>query len=358
MLREVRCPVCGRVVDRLVEGVCEECYRKEHPLLEFKLDRLVIDVCRSCGALRFRRGRWHSSVEELEREVSREYSRLIRPKGVLTEVRVGFSRDLSKAFFRARGKASPQLGGEYTEEYVVDVELNRTLCEACLGHISKKKDTLVQIRARGRKFEPSELRMLSMLIEESVSEISADDPFAVPVEVQEKPEGLDVYFSEYSAARKVIETLARKLYFEVLETAKLIGLDGSGHRKYKRTIRLLLPGIMRGDVVKHGGKLWYVSEVTPTHVELTNLDTFSTIKLRLSHETVRRIEVVTHERDLPEALIVSRSGNFLQILDLSSYKTMEVYLRSKEALELLESSPSVYVFYDGERTYLIPRTRG
>ncbi|PLJ77157.1 MAG: hypothetical protein B7L53_08130 [Thermofilum sp. NZ13] len=354
MQRMLICPVCGRRVDKLVEGVCEECYRREHPLAEPKVKRLEVEVCRSCGALRFRKGKWHSNVGDLEAEIAREASRLLRFRGYVSGVEAELSKDLSLLTLKVRGKALPELAGEYVEEYVVGVSVVRTICEACLGQVSKKKAALVQVRAKGRKFSQSELWELAKQVEEGISELALRDSSVIPVEVEEKPEGLDIYFSSYSAARRVAELLSRKMYVEVLETAKLIGIDDSGREKYKRTIRLLLPSFKAGDVVRFNGGVFYVLGVTARHVELLNLDSYAVTRLYLSHEFTSRVEVLAHVDELPEAIAVSTHGDFIQIMELESYRTLEVRLISPDAAELLTSQERLKIYWEGEKAYIIP----
>ncbi len=353
-MRIAMCPVCGRHVDKLVDGMCEECFRREHPLVSLKVKQLEIEVCRSCGSLRFRKGKWYSDVKELEREIAREASRLVRARDSISAVEAEFSRDLSLLFLKVTGKASPELSYEYTEEFVLKVSTIRTLCETCLGHVSKRKNTLVQIRVHGRRLTQPELRELSKRVEETISELATQDPGVVPVEMEEKPVGLDIYFSEYSAARKVVEALSRKIYVEVLETAKLVGVDDSGREKYRRTIRLLIPGFRTGDVIKFNENIFFVLNVTPRHVELLNLENYTLSSFRLSHNFTSRVTVLAHASELPEAIVVSSSGNFIQVMDLSSYKTLEVRLDSQASLKFLAGQERLRIYSAGEKIYLIP----
>ncbi|MEZ0344980.1 MAG: NMD3-related protein [Infirmifilum sp.] len=354
MRESPRCPVCGRTVERLVNGLCEECYRREHPLLELKTDHVELEVCRICGSLRFKKGKWVSSRDEAAEELRRMFPRLARSQGQIRYVKVELPSSLSLVVFKVTGRASPELQQDYTEEYTLKVSVKKTICNVCLGHVSKKKNAIIQIRAQGRKLEQTELNNVVKLVEDSVSEVSMKDPLAVPVEVEEKPEGLDLYFSEYTAARKIAEALQRRVYMEVLETSKHIGVDESGHGKFKRTIRLLLPGFVQGDVVTLGGSFYYVARLTRRYVELLDLERYTTTRLPLNHETTSKISVVAHEKDLPEGLVVSKSGSFIQVLELGSYRTIEAYFSLESAVDRLLGSERVKLFFHGEKTYLIP----
>lgn len=357
MQRALRCPACGRLVDRLVDGLCEECYRKEHPLVDVKSASIEVEVCRVCGSMRFKRDKWVSSRDELGLELKRGIHRVLRVQGYVQNIDVKISNDLSLAVFRVTGRASRDISRDYMEEYVLRISPKKTICETCMGHISKKKQALIQIRAHGRKIGEAELRKIVKELEESISEISAKYPRAIPVEVEQKPEGLDVYFSDYPAARKVAEALSRRMPLDVLETGKLIGVDKSGREKFKMTIRLALPGFMPGDVIRLNQQLYYVLSMTRQHVELLDLQSYNTIRLRLTRETSSKIALIASESELGEGLVLSRSGNFIQVLNLASYQTFEAYFDSQSALDMFTESERVKILFHDEKTYLIPSLR-
>ncbi|MGB9709809.1 MAG: NMD3-related protein [Infirmifilum sp.] len=354
MQRLLICPACGRETDKLVEGLCEDCYRKEHPLLELKSDHVELHVCRICGSLSIRKDKWLSSREDLEEDLEKNISKIARVRGLLREVDIKVSEDLSLIIIKAKGRASNELRSDYVEEHVMKVLTRKTVCEACLGQVSRRKHALIQIRARDQRLGEKRLKEISKIIEDTLTELSTRDPSAVPVEVQQKPEGLDIYFSGYPAARKVAEALSRRMYVEVLETSKLIGVDGSGREKYKRTIRLLLPGFVPGDVVKLDQELYYVSALSQRYVELLNLQRYTKVRLNLTREVTSKMNVVASEEDLAEGLVLSKSGNFLQVLNLRTYETFEVYLEKAEALTMFPVSEKVKILLFGEKTYLIP----
>jgi NMD protein affecting ribosome stability and mRNA decay len=59
--------------------------------------------------------------------------------------------------------------------------------------------------------------------------------------VEKKPEGLDFYLSSLSLARNMAEILKSNFQAKVTETAKLIGQDRGGKRKFRVSVLARLP---------------------------------------------------------------------------------------------------------------------
>ena len=108
MSTERFCPICGRTGVKLIENLCEYCYRERHPLAEVISSEVRVPVCRECLSYVYR-GRWvrprSLDPENFVREVTERYlDKVLRFHGEVKEVRLSFTNlelltleDLSQA---------------------------------------------------------------------------------------------------------------------------------------------------------------------------------------------------------------------------------------------------------------------
>jgi len=79
------------------------------------------------------------------------------------------------------------------------------------------------------------------MLERCAAEVRKQDRAAFIAKIEEKRGGLDLYVNPAGLARRMASLLKSKFGAEVSESAKLIGMDRGGRRKFKISVLVRLP---------------------------------------------------------------------------------------------------------------------
>lgn len=349
-LRERFCPVCGRRAARYYEGLCEECYKRLHPLLKLS-PTLRVAVCRVCGAYKLG-GRWTrpKGPDPLLYAIKAAVKRSVRPRGMVESVRViGF--DGRKLRIVAKGRAAEGME-PYEEEYGCEVRVAWSLCEDCIYAKSKREVARVQVRARGRDLSGWEARRAKALVSEALSSTwrGAIDL----VEVVEDGHGIDFIFSSLTAARAAVSALEKRMVAYVLETRKSMGMDDSGRPRARPTFRVLLPEFRAGDVIEHGGRLFYVTGFEEGAVKALELNTLKEVRIRATRRLLEESRVAARREGGEPVMVISARPREVQVMSLRDYQTYSIYFKRIPSW-VREGGRAVLLSLEG-RCYLLPVT--
>jgi nonsense-mediated mRNA decay protein 3 len=98
------------------------------------------------------------------------------------------------------------------------------------------------LQVRGEKKIPADkLAKIERALMSNADKMMKDDRKIFISKVEKKPEGLDFYLSSTSLARNMAEILKSNFQAKVVETAKLIGQDRGGKRKFRVSVLARLP---------------------------------------------------------------------------------------------------------------------
>ncbi|HDD33960.1 MAG: hypothetical protein DRK00_01390 [Thermoprotei archaeon] len=347
-LRERFCPVCGRRVTKYYEGLCEECYRKLHPLLRLP-STLRVTICRVCGAYKLGSG-WAKprGPDPLLQAVKAALKRAAKPQGLVESMRVA-SFDGLRLRVVARGRAAEGME-PYEEEYECRVKVEWGLCEECIYAKSKREVARIQVRARGRDLSGWEVRKVKELVTNALSSTwrGAIDL----VEVIEDGHGLDFIFSSLAAAKLAVSALERGMVVHVLETRKSMGVDSSGKPRARSTFRVLLPEFRVGDVIEHGGRLFYVMGFEERCVKALELNTLREVRIRATRRLLEESNVVVRREGGEPVMIISARPGEIQVMSLRDYHTYSIY---SERIPLwVEEGGKAMLFSIKGRYYVLP----
>jgi len=267
----VQCPVCGREVDRLVEGLCAECYREEHDLLnvrDFKVLR-----CFSCGSI-FVRGKWvrPRRGEGLRDILVRLLLENLRAEhgAKVSDVNVIVSDD--HLVYEVRAVGSIREGFEEVEEnYILLVPLINDLCPSCRSLYRRKEMGVVQIR--GFPLAPNQSLLAKARSAVEYARFKAADKNIGDIsDVEEFEWGIDVRTTTGKLARRIAYEIHKLLPSRVVETQRVVGVDGSGRRVTRYTASVLLITARRGDLLLVGGRPHLVAKVSHEGVALVDVE--------------------------------------------------------------------------------------
>ncbi|MEA3255109.1 MAG: NMD3-related protein [Candidatus Altiarchaeota archaeon] len=308
------CPKCGR--ETREKGLCRDCFLKAHPI---GIKKVTLPLCK-CGRYLYR-GRWIPDLNDSLEKIVRD--NLVLPLGV--EVR---ALDIKPVFKGNKILLEIHVTGEYggggfREEIQAEVRIQSTVCPACSRISGGYYEAVLQVRTA---FDP-----LKMLDSEFISK------------VESVRGGFDVYVTSSNYARKVSSELSKK-GFLVKESKKLVGMR-KGEILYRGFTSIKSPKFRVGDFLGYRNKILQVLKLGKS-VHCRNIRERKTLMMPLPK--LQRAELIAPREDVRKALVSSVAPNWIQVMDLESFKTFELPgtfkgLKEKDEVEYLKVGRDVYL---------------
>ncbi|MEZ0319039.1 MAG: NMD3-related protein [Pyrobaculum sp.] len=247
------CPLCGRLVDKLIEGMCRDCYIERHPLIRFEGRPLR---CKYCGAV-FLKGRWVKArkAEDLTKRILSEVGEV---RGEI--VRLEAADRLEEMYVSVTVRGSPHPSIEPTTlEYKMTLRFELDICNSCLEALSKRERALVQIRTVPRPLDSALKQKILHIIEQELSKLR-EKRIGYISDLREVRNGIDIYTTSTNLARHIAYVLREEFPAHVTESAKVMGVR-DGRKIYHMTYLVRILTYKPGDVVKIRGNEKVVVEV-------------------------------------------------------------------------------------------------
>ena len=252
-----KCGVSEAQKGPLIHGLCQECFASEHRLIR-ALGKVSVNVCRRCGAYMIG-NRWQEPIDQ--GTAAQEAAKA----AVLTALRVAKFTDAGIEFVRpdgaagvdlkfevkpsarevlvkvhASGKVHETQGKPIVDSAQVIVGVKPTTCAVCSLMRAGYYEAILQVRGE-KKIPADKLAKIERALVSNADKMMKDDRKIFISKVEKKPEGLDFYLSSLSLARNMAEILKSNFQAKVTETAKLIGQDRGGKRKFRVSVLARLP---------------------------------------------------------------------------------------------------------------------
>jgi len=315
-----------------VDGLCADCYDKEHPLMKIEsLVRLV--VCKRCGAVKVPGG-WQTiksspEDEETTREehVSIVLDREVKTLGGDLEVTIVETNKLDRVLhinLIARGKSHPDLP-PHTEKYPVEIRFDYGTCDTCGMMSGGYHEAIIQIRADERPVSESEQEDIADLATDlTVSEYGRDER-AFIIEVDDTKFGLDFYIGSEHLARRIADEVEVRYLAERKENYKLIGQEKNGKEKFRITILLRLPRFSIDDFIQVSGNLCQVLDMGRGGLACYDLVTREHFTINPKSSRWQSIQFVAPNSATREFMVVANAYDQpIQLMDQESYEVVEV----------------------------------
>lgn len=224
MRRGKFCPKCGKKVDELHVGLCEECYKEGMSPPEDLSDRLVVGTCKMCGNI-FLGERKFGTVEQAVEKFLGE---------ILEE------REVQSATYRISGGSllvTVKMKSDNVEKEVekkMELVTKAITCKFCNLKKSSFYNATIQIRA-----PKDDLEKFLSEVERKMDEIRKHDNYAFVSETQKVRGGVDLLVGSKNAADTVGTYMKNKHGAEIKFSKKLSGLI-EGKKVYRDTILINL----------------------------------------------------------------------------------------------------------------------
>jgi len=169
-----------------------------------------------------------------------QFTRVGEAKGVELRLEVKPAAREALVEIHARGKIHELQTEPSVDRALVTIELKQTTCDVCSLISAGYYEAILQVRGEER-LPKGEITWIRKMLEARAGEVSASDRSIFISKIEERPEGLDFYVSSLSLARGMAEVLKKGFNAEISETAKLIGRERGGRRKFRVSVLARLP---------------------------------------------------------------------------------------------------------------------
>ncbi|AEK72763.1 nonsense-mediated mRNA decay protein [Thermococcus sp. 4557] len=231
----------------------------------------------------------------------------------------------------------------------VTVYVRQTVCPRCSKFLGGYFEAILQVRAEGRPLTEEERKAIGKLVEEKVDEIMRRDRMGFIQDTIEKEEGMDFYMGSTSSARKLAQAIKERFGGTISEAYELVGVDRQTSKEVHRaSVSIRIPKFQRGDLVMdRRGNVYTVEGVDGKGMTLTNLVTRETE--RRDWKTVKREGIDAVEGERKEAMVTSITPTEVQLMDMETYETYEL---EKPRMELREGEVYRMVEVKGRKYFL------
>lgn len=327
------CYKCGKEAP-LVDGLCEECYAKEHSLISLDT-HYPVTICKYCDTFHYDIWRTFSYIEDIidviiDKAAGKRRIRVVEEFDAPTydplQVRytVFPENDTFVVECEVYGRDDPFSDVAITEDHVIVVEPKYTVCPRCSKKYGGYYEAIFQIRRDGRPLTPDEMQYF-------IDEVSAlsdaeleKNEMAFIAKVVTRKEGVDFQIGSLKFTKKLSRTLQDRYGGSIGESHRLVGFDRQeGKERHRTTIAYRLSRFEPGQFVFYRGSLWKVSSAIDK-LSLENFDETITIDFKKVEKEANggQLEIVEPET-LREGLIASFNDG-AELLSLDTYETYEL----------------------------------
>ncbi|MBO6083742.1 MAG: hypothetical protein J6O90_01490 [Candidatus Methanomethylophilaceae archaeon] len=340
------CVKCGKDCEEQINGLCMECFLNGRKLMVLP-HHVDLQRCTNCEEFNIR-DRWTKISEEDAVQDAALTGMLIIPEAEVVSVGT-MAQAQDDRTYEVKVEADLAIGS-----YIVSansstlVRVKNNVCKRCSRQLGNYYEATMQIRS-GEKELPDSLRdEIVRRIRDSVELQAKTNRQLFITKVQQVPGGVDIMLSSISLARSLTKDLVESYGAESKESASLVGQSNDGIDIYRLTYLVRFPAYHTGDVMEYNGRPYKLTGLNKTGGKLLSLTDFRETSVRKSE--IQDLRILVKHSDRKEALVLSRSGNEIQVMHPTNYSTVD--LRIPKDAEPAEGGTVDVVQVEDELYYL------
>ena len=343
------CPECGSTDKKMVGDICIDCFLKEFQLIELP-ERIEVQICSHCNS-KLEEGKWSEEFIPEEEIIYRALERNIEVADEVENENITLGIEqirgtIANCCVEAIGEVQ---GTEIEEAHECEVKILKTVCPTCSKIQSGYYETVIQFRADKREIKSEEYAKADEIVERTLIKQASSDKLAYCPQIAKPKEGRDYYIGSFKSGKKVAENLKEEFGGIIKESPRLISEDKStGKGLYRIWISVRIPEFEIGDFVRYEGKIIKVTSIGKSSVVGVELSTNKKHNIPMKH--MEDIELVKKSSEIENATIISKSPQFIQILDPTDYSALDLDMREEynglnvgEEIELIRFDNNVYL---------------
>lgn len=353
------CYQCGK--PSVLDGLCVDCYDKEHPLIEVTTP-LTLLSCKQCGSVKVPGGWKKLTFEAADsddlwpHQVEILLDNEVKPLVHGIELEIEEEKRLDRVLhiiLRVFGKSHENLP-PHDEEYKVEIRFSFGTCDTCGMKSGGYYEATLQIRADGRQVtEEEEDDIVRIVTEMTIAQYGSDDK-AFVTKISSDKYGMDFQIGSEHLCRSIADVIESRYLAQRKQNYKLIGQDKAGRDKYRTTILLRLHRFRIGDFVKVLDTPCQVMAMSKSGLTCFDLVQRQRFTMNPKSSKWRTLEYLTSKDESREFMITTRVyGQPVQIMDTTTYEIREI----EEALldDDMKTGTSVKGLILDEEFYLLPK---
>ena len=352
------CYLCGK--DAIVEGLCNTCYDKQHPLMEVSTP-LTLLACKKCGSVKIPGG-WKKisigkmnaeELAEVQMDIILEQEIKLFYKGLTLALEEAKKLDrVTHLIVTATGKSHESIP-PHDEEYPVEIRFRYSTCDTCGMMSGGYYEAILQMRADGREISDDEKKELTKRVTETtVARYKSDDKAFINM-IDDTKHGVDYYIGSEHLAKDIADDFEGRYIAERKENYKLIGEDKTGKKKYRVTILLRLPRFSIGDFVlvsEQPCQVLAMGRGNLTYYNLLRRERFTINPRNAKWRTIEFLAPLTERREFMVVTYVF--GQPVQIMDSENFDVSEIEESAFDSE--ITSGAKIHGLLVEEHLYILP----
>ncbi|WP_405275251.1 60S ribosomal export protein NMD3 [Methanobrevibacter sp.] len=324
------CPECGSTDKEMIGDVCIDCFLKEFQMIEIPKN-IDIQICSHCNS-KLEEGKWIDEFIPEEEIIYRALERNIKIADEVSNEIINLEIDqikgtIADCFVEVTGEVH---GVQIEETHETQVKIRKTVCPTCSKVQAGYYETVIQFRADRREIKPEEYAKADEVVERTLIKQSKVDKLAYCPQIAKLKEGYDYYIGSFKTGKKVAEALKEEFGGIIKESPRLISEDKStGKGLYRIWISVRIPEFEISDFIRYDNKIMQIKSISKNSFVGVEISTDKKHNIPMKH--MEDIELVKKASDIETTTIISKSPQYLQILDPVDYSAVDLDMKEEFA---------------------------
>ena len=324
------CPECGSTDKEMVGDICINCFLKEFQMIEIPKN-IEVEICSHCNS-KLEEGKWSDEFIPEDEIIYRALERNIKIADEVSNEIINLEIDqikgtIAECFVEVTGEVH---GVEIEETHDCQVKIKKTVCPTCSKIQAGYYETVIQFRADKREIKAEEYAKADEVVERTLIKQAKVDKLAYCPQIAKLKEGYDYYIGSFKTGKKVAEALKEEFGGIIKESPRLISEDKStGKGLYRIWISVRIPEFEISDFIRYEGKTMQVKSISKNSLVAVEITTHK--KHNIPMKNMEAIELVKKAEDIETASIISKSPQFIQILDPVDYSAVDLDMKEEFA---------------------------
>jgi len=209
------CFLCGKEVEKLIKGYCEECYNKKFHLIEIP-KKISYVMCNKCNLVRYK-NKWRDlRIEDLIKQKIKIFGNNMKIRIKTNDI----FHVVAKGFLEGSEKLKEEI-------HDINVIINKTICPLCSKKYGGYYEAILQLRGNFSVF-------ITNFIDDQMILMSKKEKKAF-YKIKKVKNGVDFYIGSKSAANRLAESLKKEFNAEIKRSFKIATRKG-GKNIYRNII--------------------------------------------------------------------------------------------------------------------------
>ena len=343
------CVECGSTEKKMVGNICIDCFLKDFQMIEIP-ERIEVQICSHCNS-KLEEGKWSEENIPEEEIIYRALRRNIRIDDEVENEIINLEIDQMKGTIAS---CYVEVVGEVydtqiEETHDTEVKILKTVCPTCSKLQAGYYESVIQFRADNREIKNEEYSKADEVVERTLIKQSKKDKLAYCPQIAKLKEGYDYYIGSLKSGRKVAEALTDEFGGVVKESPRLISEDKStGKGLYRIWISVRIPEAEIDDFIEYENKIIQITSVSKNSFVGMNIKTNK--KHNIPMKNMEDIKLVKKSEEIETATVISKSPQFIQILDPIDYSTVDLDMKEEyneinvgEEVKLIRINNNIYL---------------